>query len=370
MKHIERSGLYQGMHQWLRASTALLVFASCASPVDDEISEVEQLLKPSPGGGIGIDEACPTWGCGTNSPSIDFAGFHELNELGLENLEGFRITRLQKRNASNQWISYRPDVRNGYLYARSLTTGADIYSGSQLVGARFIVTKPAEHRTFHLTIEFHSEAPIWAMQVAQTPTYRIAWSEPSTGLRGYVCSDPIAEGGLQPHDAVLMDDDRVDADMLEFTGLPPTNWFSIGCARHALTKVHQLGYTKAANAILGVTTSLAQRTAALKMITADYCGSGDAFTIQGQPLHWRDRNGWNDTTIPGEKVEAAWSERGALCVGTPRLIANPPVPPASFPDLTAELAAFGCTLPPTCTPEIIGAAGIDYDNAHFVSTNY
>jgi len=61
-----------------------------------------------------------------------------------------------------------------------------------------------------------------------------------------------------------------------------------------------------------------QRTAMLKMLTADYCGTGHAFTVTGQRLAyadaWTEFEGWSEDS----ELEAVWDARGARCLNTPR----------------------------------------------------
>jgi hypothetical protein len=96
-------------------------------------------------------------------------------------------------------------------------------------------------------------------------------------------------------------------------------------------------------------TTLAQRQAMLKMFAADYCGTGRAFTVDGQPLQYRDSTHWypgaSTPSLPdswaARGVEALWSERGAVCLDTPRRV-------------TREEVEAACPGIPTCG----GPAGV------------
>jgi hypothetical protein len=66
----------------------------------------------------------------------------------------------------------------------------------------------------------------------------------------------------------------------------------------------------------------------LKMITADYCGTGFSFTVDGHPLRWMDSTTYPrpainlNTTLPPVdivSVEAIWGPTGAVCLDVPRL---------------------------------------------------
>src|SRR6185295_18525269 len=87
-----------------------------------------------------------------------------------------------------------------------------------------------------------------------------------------------------------------------------------------------------------VPTTAAQRQAMLKMFTADVCGDGTSFTVQGQPLVWADANGVTSFVKPPGSLEAIWNEGGALCLDTPR---RPELAPAIATRCGARLPRCG-----------------------------
>lgn len=343
----------------------LFTFTACAdAPVS--LATTEQGLKFSDGG-------CPVWGCGSNSPVIDALSFHELNEVGVRNAEGFRVVRFEKKDASNIWRSYRADVIDGALVARNRLTGAIVFGGSALVGARFVLTNDETGLGYYLNIAAVAETPFWAHDHVQAAasTYRFTWQWSATYMRPLdICGAATENDGIQPFHAVVFDDDRVDADAIAVVG-ESRNWFNIGCKSHALAKQHLTGHTKAAGTVLGLATTLGDRTANLKMLSADYCGNGTPFTVPGQPLTWRDEHGWY-SSIQGGTLEARWSERGADCLNVPRVDANPTTDSeATFPETVEKLLGEEqgyCTgdhvRPPPCTGD-----ETDFQGAHLVSVN-
>jgi hypothetical protein len=63
----------------------------------------------------------------------------------------------------------------------------------------------------------------------------------------------------------------------------------------------------------------------LRMITADYCGNGSTFTVNGQPLLYGDIRKWyptppfvSPTDSRVRSFEAAWGLKGLLCLNEPR----------------------------------------------------
>ncbi|MFY0533206.1 ADYC domain-containing protein [Nannocystis pusilla] len=60
------------------------------------------------------------------------------------------------------------------------------------------------------------------------------------------------------------------------------------------------------------------------MITADYCGAGTSYTAQGTEVHWMDLAETVGPSVPpaGTLLEAYWTENGAVCLDTPRLVSR------------------------------------------------
>jgi hypothetical protein len=114
-------------------------------------------------------------------------------------------------------------------------------------------------------------------------------------------------------------------------------WFYLACDGTAAAKMHLLRHTSAGTYASGPSqasdareTSLDQRTAMLKAITADYCGDGNSWTGDGTPLYWTDARGWFPSQVQARAelftqvrsgawdVEAIWGPGGALCLNNPR----------------------------------------------------
>src|SRR5262249_14182323 len=113
-----------------------------------------------------------------------------------------------------------------------------------------------------------------------------------------------------------------------------------------------------------------QRQAMVKMFAADYCNTGEAFTVDGHPLLYDDSKHWfapgsigvpavsvaPDGTLspPGSTMEALWTDHGALCVSQPRLVDRSAVP------------CLGGAGLPMCTPDLI----YNWDmRVHVISAN-
>ncbi len=361
---------------WSKIAMVGALLASGCVGEEEQLAETEQAVKPNPGDSTG----CPPWACGSNSPQIDFNAFHELNELNVANVQGFRISNFQKW-ISGTWQSFRPDVMNGSLVARNPTTNAIVYSGSSLVGAIFTVNNDRTGGLYYLTVAHMARTTMWAKiagRTTVTPTYELTWSTVFADTTGgnKLCGVDTDATGVGDFYAVLFDDDRIDADAIRVTG-ETANWFNIGCAGHALAKQHLTGNTKAGAAIIGATApTINNRTANLKMLSADYCGGGDPFTVAGTPLRWKDSLGRVDTTMTSTHIEARWNETGAICLNVPRVDYSPtPLGTATFPGHVEPLlvpAAGWCTglsgtriRPPACT----NANLADFQGAYLISVN-
>ncbi|TMQ03819.1 MAG: hypothetical protein E6J90_52765 [Deltaproteobacteria bacterium] len=107
--------------------------------------------------------------------------------------------------------------------------------------------------------------------------------------------------------------------------------FNIACIGTAISKLHMLRHTTAADPARPRPapthlTFAEERQTLLRLLTADYCGTGGSFTEEGLPI-WLDFNHerWQPTSgsryVPGPMptIEARWAPNGASCLLVPRL---------------------------------------------------
>lgn len=122
---------------------------------------------------------------------------------------------------------------------------------------------------------------------------------------------------------------RFDVPHLSF--MPDQDqWVTLACQGDALFKIKELGHAP-------TETKPHKVQATLKMLAADYCGSGEVMTDEGAPVLLQSYDGKIDEYEGEGELEAAWDEHGAICLGTPR---------------SADPAAIECDLQP-CTPELL-----------------
>lgn len=292
---------------------------------------------------------CPDWACGQNGPSLNNRSFHELSELGDLNKEGFAMSGL---------------VKNGLVYSARVVgsrlsgvrTGSPALAGAALVGAYFWVVQADTGYLARVYVSQVIQVPLWGgpKRNQLVEAYRLMWDTPFDERRTNLCSNPPREAKPQSPEllnlpgefTLLFEGNRYDAKSKRL--LPgDRNFFNIACASHALSKLFLTGLTN-----LTGDASEAQQQAALKMITADYCGDGTSFTLGGEPLYWRTANGYMDFYGNPTTLEARWDDKGAVCLDAPRLkTSKNPLAPQVFPEIWEAVRAH-CPLaiPPPCTP--------------------
>lgn len=313
-------------------TTALAAVVGCATPVD----EIHQ---------ASIRE-CPPWGCGSNSPVVDFRGFHDLNEKGVVNGQGYRITAFKKAG-----VRYTIDVKDGRLLGK--LWGITALQGASLVGATIELAHTTGSK-YVISVDAVGSTQMWASVggvVGTLQTYLLRWKPVgASGQPGNVCSNPPGWNGestlgMNATHAVLFDGDRIDAGAKVVSG-PEADWFNIGCASHALAKLALTGFVSS-SAVFGLTSTVDERTAMLKALTSDVCGTGRPFTLAGIALDWADARGSMHLSGPGT-LEARWGPNGAICLDDPRItMSTNPAALADFPDVEGDIASE-CARPPSC----------------------
>jgi hypothetical protein len=319
---------------------------------------------------------CPEFMCGTNSPVIANLGFWELNlppaagVAGLPNNVGLQVLDFMQGVQS-----YQPKVIGGRLIATSSST---TLTGAQLVNGWLRLR--LGRRQFRLQVTEVSTVDSWALPTSGVPvaleTYKLDWTELINGLPGRylnVChnipsresSEILTMTGLNIYRTLVFEGDRIDARKKLDTGVDPS-WFNLGCAGSALAKMALTGHTEASHVTRAFDTTLAERQTMLKMLAADYCGDGTAFTVAGQPLNWRDDHGTMKLTAlmfnPPQPLilESRWNEKGAVCLDKPRVDAHwTQLGDTTFgPDVYDQVAAW-CpqAMPPPCTDSSFETGG-------------
>lgn len=278
----------------------------------------------------------PCIGCGPlgNSPEVNDFPVPEIN-LGGFNNQGVRVRSV--RSPSN--TPYNLTVTGDQLVARTFVFGQGwhtIAQGAGLIGWRIELEGPNGVIDF-MYITGHAELTPWATGPHALTAYALAYdSDPS----GTVNLANVCPGAASNQAAVtLIKGETYDRDLI-LVNPGMTNWVTLACEEEAAFKMKRLTYGP--NDTLGTTgvaATVDQRQATLKMLTADYCGTGDPYTIQGFPLKWKNRSNtavnWSTSTT----IEARWDADGATCLSRPRV--------ALFNEVTCSASLPPC---PTISP--------------------
>lgn len=345
----------------MRNSCFVLIFTlgclwGCLPPADETSTGETAQAVGNTGG------KCPPHICGMNAADLSDGFFHELNLDGLANDEGYSLV-----NVTHDGNRYDLDVVNGRFRA-TLTLGIVgapmTLTGTALAGTRLRLRRVVDGTTSYRTLTIQSVArttDFWAKRVDGEPTpaietYRFHVGTDS-GYGAYLCQngagfvDPSSPVRAMPeHHGLVFEGERIDVEALSIAPVTNSRWFNFGCAETALAKLHLTGHTRAAQAA-GFSNSILERQTMLKMLTADYCGTGNSFTAAGQPLRWTDDD--QTMTIPSSVtrvLEARWTPYGAACLNTPRVLAHPTDASRElFPNVEMQIQDE-CQRPPTCGP--------------------
>ena len=303
------------------ALAALVVLSASACLTLDEGAEVEtgvvaRAIDPGASG-------CPVWGCGANSATVgDGFVFDELDQTGVAaNLGGVTIASV---NA--------PDGSPGKLYVSGSQMTVWTYDWRPFYG-RSIVNTVIKLR--HPTLGFievkitnydDKALRFWAGPPDAVPFYELKARNPVTGqFSDPACHSELTEDPMwvgKPHYAVVFQGDRYDAASKKARDVGDSDpWFNIACAGTSPAKMHLMRHTRASSvAASGASywTTDKERTALLKMFTADYCGNGHTFTVDGQPLAYQDSAHWKNPMEDYWAIESYWTNTGATCLHKPR----------------------------------------------------
>ncbi len=343
----------------ITVSLAASLLGACAVDFEDEVT-LDPVAKPQ----------CDDWGCGMNSPYIDNLGFHSLKIDGSLGENRFQIWKFEKNG-----VIYDLHVRGGVITgtAPGHYDLAAYSTANPLVGAKIHLLQDGQP-SWEFLIAAVGRVSSWANQNGSNlsiETYKLKWAIPGLPDEKFqdVCSGSSTEGGMPLYHAVVFEGDVIDADSKRYRGID-TNVFNIGCAGNTLAKLALMAHTEPAKQQGFVTTEVERQTL-LKMYSADYCGTGKAFTVGGQPLKYSDDKDWINSTGLA-KVEAVWDRNGAVCLNQPRVLADP-IPESThyFSDVETQMAAecknrVHPERPPACPTGTSMSNPFPY---HLVSTN-
>lgn len=277
----------------------LLFLGACVEPGDDPDLE----LRTSGG-------QCS--GCTLNSPRVNDFLVPELNLDDQPNEAGVRLLGILDPNDD----AYLLDADGAGLFAK---TPADILvaAGPGLIGWR-IWLADAEGDSFYIHIRgfAHNAVESLADHDMKLSGYALAYKDPGGSRRFFnVCPDVVNEPDNIAVTVLGGETYNINTKTVD----PGTSrWITLACRGEAAYKLKALGYGP--NFTGGTLPStVGERQATLKMITADYCGTGFSHTLQGTLMQWNDARGsvtYGPTS--GAQLEAYWNSSGATCLSARR----------------------------------------------------
>lgn len=333
--------------------------------------------------------------CGTNSPLMSIYGTWEFETTGVRNNQGFAVLGLGKGPNF-----YGLKVENSRIIGKDAARNVAL-AGSSLVGARIYLEIRGRQSAIEITGVGRIDEVVRPHDGLET--YVLDWGEvigsplpgpmaagsvientnvPQLDILQSVCPEPkwftqphagsVPEWdetvaiGMSPYHSLVFEGDRFDPRTRTVDPQPNDDWFNIGCGTSTLAKLRLTRNT------LHTSPGWAHVQAALKMLSADYCGGGESFTFPGEPLVWRDRVEMTYYTLArNSDLEARWDENGAVCVFSPRLLrTNNRDASSKFPDLMSAiesecksrgraLSKCGNTDPLTWDRELVTSANYD-----------
>jgi hypothetical protein len=280
--------------------------------------------------------------------------FHELDANHSPNTAGVAFIDFRDSHDAVLTLNVAGDRLQGIR-------GSTVLEGALLIGAYLrvsvspttsptsatgLVSSPpppaaATQPIYHLTIVDFAYTGFWTGSATPgVPVYFFNYSPEGDPNKVTRLCQPTTEDGFGALDgqALMFRGDRYDAVHKTVTETGALDsWFNVACAGTAVAKMHLLRHTLAGRDPATPGTTVAQRQAVLKMLTADYCGTGMAFTETGhpllysyyqpswtriQPIPFQPWSALDPTTPPppvAATLDAIWNQDGAVCLDTARL---------------------------------------------------
>lgn len=281
------------------------LLAGCDLDGNLTVSDAEAEATMFRGGGSG--SSCPIWQCGFNAAEVHGASIRELSLDGEVNGAGLQILRV---------VPSAPAAVGGYDELEVVgdsfvlrNAKGNTITGAALIGTEIELGKNGVKVT-SVMIAGHDTVPRWAAGAGPAHAYALSYLADGVTERN-VCTGDVTDARASV--ALVLGGETYDLDEKTVAPNRP-GWFSIACAGSAAAKLALLGYGPQTSA-----TTPAQRQATLKMITADYCGGGHSYTVNGTPLQWENVSGSVEVAGEPGALEAVWTAAGALCLESTRL---------------------------------------------------
>jgi hypothetical protein len=269
--------------------------------------------------------------CGENAATAgDGLLFDELDLYGRPNYAG--VAMIGAHHPSGAPVTIR--IFGDELWAFNQVTST-WYSGTQLLFTEIHFLHQPTGEIFDIRVEDYSpQAATFMSGWRETiPVYDFKARRGGGNFNFSICSnetlplDPSWAG--HPHHAMVYRGDRYEPLRKRLLPNDPNDgWSFIACNGSAATKMHMWrhthagGFDAAGNARF--MTAIPERTALLKAITDDFCGTGTPqWTVTGTKIAFATAREPFAFPFPYSAVgslEAMWGPDGARCIDRPRLM--------------------------------------------------
>jgi hypothetical protein len=307
---------------------------------------------------------CPDFGCGLNGSWLGKGfKFRELRDDGRCNPQGLRVKRFSKAGeplrlqVENAMLTgVRPGgekltglaLENAEIELEHFTSDdANQVNCDAKVAANAAAEKAKRPRVYEpeaqylLQIVAVKTQPLWVDRSPGTPDpsafsylYDFKVTETQDACNVVLCEPGLVEDDVKgvSGTAVIFTGDTYDETTLQVTSsLAPddAHRFNVACVGTAISKMHLLGHTQAAQTA-SYQTAVPERQMLLRLLTGDYCGAGVALTEDGVRIGMEFLGGGPKlTTASGfaldgsHPLDALWTADGATCIGTLRAVSDP-----------------------------------------------
>jgi hypothetical protein len=312
------------------------------------------------GRAVSAIDICNGFTC-ENSDELLYRGFRGFRKNGEPNEQGMSIRSVDGRPKlydanGGEWNLYVEEHRIIGRGAKKTISGKD------LIGAEIIIDQDnqppfAIHIDHVRTIEFPfgdaDKLDAYTLSRRHDGEQPTPFSPDRRLCNAMPFPDPKERFdqllGLDPDETVVFAGDYYDIEHVRTRC--DDDWINFGCAGQTLAKLLLTRNTcESQDAPPGADEEqlARERQATLKLLVADYCDTGAHLTVSGEPLVWQ--GGLVDLAADPTTLEARWDENGAICMGTPRLLENPPPPGAGFPPNVWDFIVEACDgqVPPPC----------------------
>lgn len=276
--------------------TALALAGGCDSAPEVDASGP---LTFRPGGGF----SCSWCSLVGNSPIVNEASLSDINLVGV-NSAGVKIQGVYVGKSG--YYTLAVDAERDRFLGINLNDADDTLEGAAFVGAKIVLQINGGDLVYLEITDYDDQVGSWSESGAPVTAYRAMYVD--KGVQTSLCPAANAENQW----FTIISGELYDP--VTHTISATDDALTIACVGEAAAKLKLLDYHPNGN--LGA--SPEQRQATLRMITADYCGTGQSFTAQGVEVAWRNAGGTVWPPFEEQVLEAKWGPEGALCLDQPR----------------------------------------------------